>query len=128
MNSGSSRAGAEERIRTKRIYRAVRNSDGKRVLVDRLWPRGLSKERARLHSWMKEIAPSDDLRKWFHAHDDQWDEFKRRYLAEIGKKDDELEALVDLAREEVVTLLYSSKDEDRNNAVVLREYLLDRLK
>lgn len=119
---------AEADIRTKRIYRAVRNSDGKRILVDRLWPRGISKERARLHAWMKEIAPSDGLRKWFHAHDDRWDEFKQRYLAEIEKKDEEIASLLDMTRDEVVTLLYSSKNEERNNAVVLREYLLERLK
>jgi uncharacterized protein YeaO (DUF488 family) len=99
---------AEPRIRTKRIYRAARNSDGKRVLVDRVWPRGMSKDRARLHAWMKGIAPSDDLRKWFHANADRWDEFKQRYFDEIQNNGAEFAALSDMARNEVVTLLYAS--------------------
>jgi uncharacterized protein YeaO (DUF488 family) len=115
-----------ERIRTKRIYRAARNSDGNRILVDRLWPRGMSKERARLGGWEKGVAPSDDLRKWFHNNKDGWHEFKARYEAELKERDAELDALTALARAEVVTLLYASADDEHNNAVVLRDVLIER--
>ena len=111
------------RIRTKRIYRAARVSDGKRILVDRLWPRGVAKDRARLFDWCKEIAPSDDLRRWFHAHPDGWEEFRTRYLAELGQSADLARQLADYTQEDVVTLLYASKDEGRNNAAVLRDHL-----
>jgi uncharacterized protein YeaO (DUF488 family) len=119
-----SETGAEGRIRTKRIYRAARNSDGKRILVDRIWPRGLSKDRARLDAWMKDIAPSDGLRTWFHENAGQWEEFKQRYFVEIEANHDAAAALSDAVRDGVVTLLYASADEERNNAVALREYLL----
>ncbi|SMX48921.1 DUF488 domain-containing protein [Maliponia aquimaris] len=112
-----------ERIRIKRIYRAVRVSDGKRILVDRLWPRGVAKDRARLAEWIKEIAPSDDLRHWFHDNPDQWDDFRTRYEAELDGHDDLVRDLAGYAQDGVVTLLYASKDEDHNNAVVLRDYL-----
>ena len=119
-----SETGAEGRIHTKRIYRAARNSDGKRILVDRIWPRGMSKDRARLDAWMRDIAPSDDLRKWFHEHADRWEEFKQRYFAEIEANPDAAAVLSEAVRDGVVTLLYASADEERNNAVALREYLL----
>lgn len=118
---------AADRIRVKRIYRAARVSDGKRVLVDRLWPRGLSKDRARLHSWCRDIAPSDELRRWYHAHPDQWEEFADRYRQELALKDDLARDLADLAAEGVVTLLFASTAETRNNAVVLRDHLRQRL-
>ena len=124
MSRQRSETGAEGRVRTKRIYRAARNSDGKRILVDRIWPRGMSKDRARLDAWMRDIAPSDGLRTWFHEHAGQWDEFKLRYFAEIEANHDAAAALSDAVREGVVTLLYASADEERNNAVALREYLL----
>ena len=124
MSQQRSETGAEGRVRTKRIYRAARNSDGKRILVDRIWPRGMSKDRARLDAWMRDIAPSDGLRTWFHEHAGQWDEFKQRYFAEIEANHDAAAALSDAVREGVVTLLYASADEERNNAVALREYLL----
>lgn len=112
-----------ERIRVKRIYRAARVSDGKRILVDRLWPRGVAKERARLFRWCKEIAPSDSLRHWLHGHPDHWQEFSTRYQAELATSDDLVRELVGYAYEDVVTLLYASKDETHNNAVVLRDHL-----
>ncbi len=116
------------RVRVKRVYRAARVSDGMRVLVDRLWPRGVAKERARLSCWMKDIAPSDDLRRWFHDNPDQWAEFRARYGTELAEKDDLLRELAGYARQGVVTLLYASKDEAHNNAVVLRDHLRERLK
>jgi uncharacterized protein YeaO (DUF488 family) len=92
-------------------------------LVDRLWPRGLSKSDARLDDWLKSIAPSDELRKWFHRDRSQWGEFRRRYLSELKEHREELRSLAQLAKNRRVTLLFSSKDEERNNAVVLKEYL-----
>lgn len=118
---------ATDRIRVKRIYRAARVSDGKRVLVDRLWPRGLSKDRARLHSWCREIAPSDDLRRWYHAHPDQWEDFVHRYRHELTLKDDLTRDLASMAVDGVLTLLYASTAEERNNAIVLRDHLRHRL-
>lgn len=111
------------RIRVKRIYRAARMSDGKRILVDRLWPRGMAKDRARLFQWCKEIAPSDALRHWFHDHPDQWQAFSTRYQAELAAHDDLVRELAGYARDGVVTLLYASRNETHNNAIVLRDYL-----
>ena len=110
-------------IRIKRIYEPPADSDGYRVLVDRLWPRGIKKESAHIHHWEKEAAPSGPLRKWF-AHDPaKWAGFKKKYLAELeasGAGD----RLKDLLRpHKTVTLLYAASDEEHNNAVVLREYL-----
>lgn len=117
-----------QRIRIKRIYEAAHPSDGKRILVDRLWPRGLSKDRAQLTSWSKELAPSEELRNWFHAHCDRWKEFTSRYIDELADKEELLRELSNEARDHPVTLLFASKDEVHNNAVVLRDLLLDRLK
>jgi uncharacterized protein YeaO (DUF488 family) len=124
--SGSDETG--ERIRTKRIYQAAEEADGRRILVDRLWPRGMSKERAKLDGWEKEIAPSDDLRKWFHLKEGRWEEFRARYKAELNDKDAELDALAAMARSGTVTLLHARADDEHNNAVVLREVLLQRLR
>lgn len=112
-----------ERIRVKRVYRAARVSDGRRILVDRLWPRGVAKDRARLFSWCKEIAPSGDLRHWFHNHPDLWAEFETRYGAELAAKEDLVRELAGYAVDDVVTLLYAAKNEEQNNAVALRDYL-----
>lgn len=116
-----------DRIRVKRIYRAARLSDGKRMLVDRLWPRGVAKDRARLFAWCRDVAPSDELRHWFHANPDRWEEFAARYRDELATKDDLTRDLAGYASESVVTLLYASKNEDRNNAVVLRDCLRQRI-
>lgn len=117
-----------DRIRLKRIYRAARVSDGRRILVDRLWPRGVSKDRARLSDWIKEIAPSDDLRQWFHENPERWDGFRTLYERELADKDDLMRELAGYAQDGVVTLLYASKDEAHNNAVVLRDRLCALLK
>ena len=116
-----------ERIRIKRIYRATRVSDCKRILVDRLWPRGVSKDRARLETWATDIAPSGDLRHWFHDNPDRFDEFRERYLRELTTKDDLVGELAAYAQDGFVTLLYASKDEEKNNATVLQECLRHRL-
>jgi uncharacterized protein YeaO (DUF488 family) len=115
------------RIRVKRIYRAARVSDGKRILVDRLWPRGIARDRARLSSWCRDIAPSDELRNWFHAHPEQWEAFAARYRGELGAKDDLVREIVGYAEEGVVTLLYASRNENQNNAVVLAGLLRQRM-
>jgi Uncharacterized conserved protein len=112
-------------IKIKRVYEEPQEDDGIRVLVDRLWPRGLRKEEAKVNLWLKDLAPSNDLRKWFSHDPSKWEEFKRRYIEEIKGKE-ELRRLLDLIKKEkTVTLLYSTKDEKRNNAVALLEYLND---
>lgn len=116
-----------DRIRIKRIYRAARVSDGRRILVDRLWPRGVAKDRARLFDWCKDIAPSDALRRRFHADPDRWEDFRARYLAELGQSDDLVRQIAGYARDGVVTLIYAAKEEDHNNAAVLRDHLVARL-
>jgi len=110
-------------IRIKRVYATPAKSDGRRILVDRLWPRGMSKERARLSEWMKEIAPSEELRNWFHHNPDGWQEFTRRYRSEIARNHDAVAALTEAAGHGAVTLLFASADTEHNNAVVLRDYL-----
>lgn len=108
-------------VKTKRVYDDPSPDDGKRILVDRLWPRGLRKEEACIDEWMKEIAPSDELRKWFSHDPAKWREFERRYARELRKNPDLLGRLRAEAKKGNVTLLFSAKDTDHNNAVVLRE-------
>ncbi len=110
-------------LKIKRIYDQPSASDGTRVLVDRLWPRGLTKEKARLDDWMKEIAPSDELRKWFGHDEEKWQEFKRRYKSELETKTDLIQKLKSASKKGTVTLLFSAKDEENNNAAVLKEVL-----
>lgn len=105
----------------KRVYEPPKKEDGFRVLVDRLWPRGLKKEEAAVDLWLKEIAPSNELRRWFGHDPAKWKEFRRRYRAELGEKKDEIETLRGHARKGRVTLLYGAKDEAHNQAVVLKE-------
>jgi uncharacterized protein YeaO (DUF488 family) len=110
----------------KRVYEPPVRSDGTRVLVDRLWPRGLSKDRAALDQWLRDLAPSDALRKWFHANPDRWPLFRKRYLKELAKPEcaDALDELYRLAnRGKKLTLLFASKNEEQNNAVVLKDLL-----
>lgn len=110
------------RIRLKRAYEAPARSDGQRILVDRLWPRGLTRDKAAVDHWIKEVAPSSELRKWFGHDPERWPEFRRRYRAEL-KKNPALAELRALARKGSVTLLYSAKDEQHNQAVVLKQVL-----
>jgi uncharacterized protein YeaO (DUF488 family) len=111
-------------IKLKRVYEEAERSDGFRILVDRLWPRGLSKEKARIDLWLKNVAPSNELRKWFAHQPEKWGGFKRRYFKELDDSKSELTKLIQKKAEEgVVTLLYAAKNEKYNNAVALKEYL-----
>ena len=110
-------------MRVKRVYDKPAKSDGYRVLVDRLWPRGLKKSDAQLHDWLKEIAPSTRLRKWFGHDPARWTEFKERYAVELDDQREQLERLAQEARKRTVTLLFSAKDIEHNNAVALKKYL-----
>lgn len=110
-------------ILIKRVYDKPSKEDGRRILIDRLWPRGLTKERARVDVWLKDIAPSTPLRKWF-AHDPgKWAEFKKRYRAELQGKGELVSALEKHATSGKLTLVYGAKDTENNDAVVLKEYL-----
>lgn len=113
-------------IAVKRVYEEHARADGTRVLVDRLWPRGLTKERAAVDRWLRELAPSDALRKWFHARPGGWTAFRRRYLKELARPEcaEALHELYRLANQRKrLTLLFASKNEEYNNAVVLKELL-----
>jgi uncharacterized protein YeaO (DUF488 family) len=111
-------------IRLKRAYDAPATADGTRILVDRLWPRGIKKDTAAIDQWVKDIAPSTDLRKWF-AHDpERWSEFKRRYTTELRRHSEELDELRTLAKHGTVTLVYGARDEEHNQAVVIRDLLV----
>lgn len=111
-------------IKIKRVYEKPAKEDGCRVLVDRLWPRGVKKEAAHLDLWMKEVAPSDALRKWFGHVPEKWPEFQKRYRAELAKKHELVAQLKKMAKEHrTMTLLYGAKDEQHNQAVALAEML-----
>jgi uncharacterized protein YeaO (DUF488 family) len=115
-----------KRVTLKRVYEPPARSDGTRVLVDRLWPRGLSRDRAAVDQWLRDLAPSDNLRKWFHTNREAWSVFRKRYLKELARPEsaqalDELYRLAN--RRKKLTLLFASKDEEQNNAVVLKDLL-----
>ncbi len=113
-------------IQVKRVYDPYGQSDGSRFLVDRLWPRGVKKEALRLDGWLKDVAPSEALRRWF-AHDPaRWEEFQRRYRAELDARPETWQPLLEAARRGTVTLLYSARDAEHNNAVALKAYLEER--
>ncbi len=112
----------KKEIKIKRIYDGFDKTDGARILVDRLWPRGIKKENARLTAWMKEIAPSSGLRKWYCHDPGKWDEFVPRYMEELETKKDLCKELLN-SGEKIITLLYASKDTKLNQAVVLKDYL-----
>jgi len=114
-------------IRIKRIYEEAAGDDGLRVLVDRLWPRGVSKAEAKIDRWEKEIAPSTELRHWFGHDPTKWEEFLERYRAELEGKEEVLARLRQESNEGTVTLLYAAKDEEHNNAVALKRYIEEEL-
>lgn len=118
---------AEPDIRLERAYDDASSGGGPRVLVDRLWPRGVSKEEADLALWLRSVAPSDELREWFDHDPDRWAKFREHYRGELEDREPELQRLEELAREGTVSLVYAAKDEEHNNAVVLREVLEERL-
>ncbi|HET8736520.1 MAG TPA: DUF488 domain-containing protein [Pricia sp.] len=110
-------------IKIKRIYEDPSDDDSYRILVDRVWPRGVSKEDAKLDDWKKEIAPSDELRKWFDHDPDKFDEFKKKYRKELEDKTEDIDAIRKQANKHMVTLLYGAKDTEHNQAVVLQKVL-----
>jgi len=111
------------KLNIKRVYDAEDPADGTRILVDRLWPRGLTKEKAKVDLWLKEIAPSAGLRKWFGHDPAKWTEFKKRYRAELNENTASVSTLKDQIKKGTTTLVYGAKDEEHNDAVLLREYL-----
>ena len=115
-------------IQVKRAYEKAGKTDGKRFLVDRLWPRGVKKEALAIAAWLKDVAPSTELREWYGHEPARWDEFRKRYFAELKAEPDAWEPLVDAARKGTITLVYSSKELEINNAVALKEFLEAKLK
>ena len=113
-------------IRIKRAYERAERADGYRVLIDRIWPRGVSKENARLDEWAKDLAPSSELRRWFGHEPAKFDEFRRRYLAELTGHEDKLRELRARGRRGTLTLVYAARDTEHNDAVVLAELLRRR--
>ncbi len=110
-------------IQIKRTYDPPARGDGARFLVDRLWPRGIRKDDLSMKAWLKDAAPGNELRRWYHHNPAQWNEFRSRYFAELTANPAAWQPLLEAARDGVVTLLYSSKDEEHNNAEVLKEFL-----
>lgn len=114
---------AEHRIQLKRAYEPAGDHDGCRILVDGIWPRGVSKEDLAADLWLKDLAPSKQLRQWFGHDPDKWEEFQRRYFAELDEREEALNALRERVTEGPVTLLFGAKDEEHNQAVALARYL-----
>jgi uncharacterized protein YeaO (DUF488 family) len=110
-------------LRIKRVYDAPERSDGFRLLVDRLWPRGVSKTRAKLDDWMPELAPSTELRKWFGHDPERWNEFRRRYWAELARKQASISSIRDRLHDGRVTLLYAARDPTHNQAHALKQFI-----
>ena len=114
-------------IKLKRVYESVDPGDGVRFLVERLWPRGMKKEAVKMDAWLKEVAPSNELRKWFGHDPDKWEQFQERYRTELKANPAGWESILQAARQGDVTLLYSTHDLEHNNAVVLKQFLEERL-
>jgi len=110
-------------LKIKRVYDQVSPGDGKRILVDRLWPRGIKKEGAAIDEWLKDIAPSDELRKWYSHDPAKWSEFRKRYKGELKDKTGIVDRLRQESKKQTITLLYSSKVAEINNAVALKEFI-----
>jgi len=117
------------RIRLKRAYEAPADDDGARLLVERLWPRGLSRERARIDRWFKALAPSPALRRWYAHRPERWPEFRHRYGEELDAADHaEMAELIDRCRSGPVTFVFAARDRERNSALILRQHVLERLR
>lgn len=112
----------------KRVYDAEKQSKGKVFLVDRIWPRGIRKDDLEIDSWLKDVAPSTELRGWFHKQVEEWEEFRRLYYKELDGRTETWKPILEAARDGDVTLLYSSRNSERNNAVALKAYLEGKLK
>ncbi len=115
-------------IQTKRAYEPTSKTDGARILVERLWPRGIKKEALSLDTWLKDVAPSTELRQWFQHDPAKWQEFRERYSRELEENPEPWQRLLSRARRGRLTLVYSSHDEEHNNAVALKEFLEQKLK
>lgn len=115
----------QNEVKVKRIYEAPDPDDGARVFVDRLWARGLTKEKAALDLWLKEVAPSSELRKWFSHDPDKWEEFQKRYRAELEENQEAIARLREEIQKGPVTLLYGARDQEHNEALVLKDFLMD---
>lgn len=113
-------------VKIKRVYDPPSEDDGKRILVDRLWPRGIKKDKARIDEWIKDIAPSTGLRRWFSHERSKWQEFKKLYRRELEGKLDLIERLANESKKRTITLLFSAKDREHNNALVLKEMIEER--
>jgi uncharacterized protein YeaO (DUF488 family) len=113
------------KIRTRRVYETPSRTDGRRILIDRLWPRGLSKEKAKVGFWARSIAPSTELRRWYQHDPGKWEEFRRRYFAELDANPDGIAELIEEFGGSLATLVFASKEEQLNNATALRKYLED---
>jgi len=113
-------------LKTKRVYEPAERSDGTRFLVDRLWPRGIKKEALEMETWLKDVAPSPELRKWFSHDPEKWQEFQRRYRKELEANPDAWKPILEAAKQGDVTLLYSARDTEHNSAALLKEFLEDR--
>ncbi len=114
-------------IQTKRVYELPGLDDGSRFLVDRIWPRGIKKDSLKLDGWLKDVAPSNELRSWYSHDPSRWDEFRRRYFNELDSKPQAWQSILETARRSNVILLYGSRELQHNNAVALKEYLEERL-
>lgn len=115
-------------LKTKRVYESPETSDGTRFLVDRLWPRGIKKEKLEMTAWLKDVAPSPALRKWFSHDPARWQEFQQRYRAELESNPDTWQPILEAAQQGAVTLLYSARDTEQNSAVLLKSFLEEHLK
>ena len=114
-------------LRIKRVYEPPNRDDGVRFLVERLWPRGIRKEDLKMKAWLRDVSPSPDLRKWYSHDTSRWEEFRKRYRAELKDNPDAWQPILETARKENVTLLYSARDTEHNSALVLKEYLDEQL-
>jgi uncharacterized protein YeaO (DUF488 family) len=115
-------------VNLKRVYDEPKKDDGYRVLVDRLWPRGLTKQKAKIDEWARDIAPTNELRKWFHQNDSEWQQFQKRYKAYLRENKGRIEPIIARARKEKVTLVYASKRQELHNATVLKDYIEKHIK
>ena len=115
-------------LKTKRVYESAKTSDGVRFLVERLWPRGNKKEELKMKAWLKDVAPSPELRKWFGHDPDNWREFQKRYRAELKSNPEAWKPILEAAKQGDVTLLYSARDTEHNSALLLQQFLEEHLK